>query len=137
MVEHQYLLMLSEFCVAPGPVSNVTVSSELITSSTLTLTWMEINVTNSVLLRYTVFYLPVSGPYGPFTASNRRKRQLTQPVELAMNFTTDTAGTLMDLNGSVTYSIEVAAITMANDQELIGGRSPAIQISTSEGGKEI
>ena len=36
---------------------------------------------------YTIFYLPVSGPYGPIMASNRRKRQSAQAGESTMNFT--------------------------------------------------
>ena len=51
--------------IAPGPVSDVTVRNESSTPSTLTLTWMEITLTNSMLIHYTVFYLPVRGPYGP------------------------------------------------------------------------
>ena len=64
---------------------------------------MEISLTNSDFSHYTVFYLPVRGPYGPIMASNRRKRQSAQAGELTMNFTGST-GILTDLYGAVTYS---------------------------------
>ena len=95
--------------VAPGPISDVTVSNGSVTSSTLTLTWMEISLTNSDFSHYTVFYWPVRGPYGPIMASNRRKRQSAQAGELTMNFT-GTTGTLTNLYGAVTYRIQVAAV---------------------------
>ena len=122
--------------VAPGPVSDVTVRNESITSSTLTLTWMEISLTNSEFINYTVFYLPVSDPYGPIMASNRRKRQSAQAGELTMNFT-GTTGTLTNLYGAVTYRIQVAAIATLNGQEVIGDRSAANQVDTIEGGEQI
>ena len=85
---------------------------------------------------YTVFYLPVSGPYGPIMASNRRKRQSAQAGELTMNFT-GTTGTLTNLYGAVTYRIQVAAVTTFNGQDVIGDRSVAIEMTTLEGGKKI
>ena len=120
--------------IAPGPVSDVTVRNESVTSSTLTLTWMEISLTNSNFSHYIVFYLPVRDPYGPIMASNRRKRQSAQAGELTMNFT-GTTGTLTNLYGAVTYRIQVATIVILNGQELTGDRSNAIEITTLEGGE--
>ena len=122
--------------VAPGLVSDVTISNETISSSALTLTWMEISLTNSEFSHYTVFYLPVSGPYGLIMTSNRRKRQSTQNGELTMNFT-GTTDTLTGLYGAVTYRIQVAVVAILNGQEIIGDRSAVIEITTLEGGKEI
>ena len=119
--------------VAPGPISDVTVSNGSVTSSTLTLTWMEISLTNSDFSHYTVFYWPVRGPYGPIMASNRRKRQSAQAGELTMNFT-GTTGTLTNLYGAVTYRIQVAAVVIINGQEVTGDRSTAIEMTTLEGG---
>ena len=121
---------------APHPVSDVTVLNESLTSSTLTLTWMEISLTNSNFINYTVFYLPVSGPYGPIMASNRRKRQSAQAGELTMNFT-GTTGTLTDLYGAVTYRIQMAVVATLNGQEIIGDRSDAVQVTTLEGGRNL
>ena len=83
---------------------------------------------------YRVFYLPVRGPYGDIMASNRRKRQSAQAGELTMDFN-ETTGTLNDLNGLVTYSIQVAAVTIFNDDEVIGDRSAAIEMTTLEDSK--
>ena len=105
------------------------------TSSTLTLTWMEISLTNSEFSHYTVFYLPVRGPYDPIMTSNRRKRQSTQDGELTMNFT-GTTGTLTGLYGAVTYRIQVAVVGILNGQEITGDRSDAVQVTTLEGGKQ-
>ena len=121
-------------CVAPGPVSDVTVRNESSTPSTLTLTWMEITLINSMLIHYTVFYLPVRGPYGPIMASNRRKRQSAQAGELTMNFT-GTTGTLTDLYGAVTYRIQVAAVATLNEQVVTGDRSNTIEMTTLESSK--
>ena len=52
-----------------------------------------------------------------------------------MNFT-ETSGTLTNLNGSVTYRIQVAAVTAFNGQEVIGDRSDPIERTTLEGGKQ-
>ena len=95
-------------------------------------------ITSSDFNHYTVFYLPVRGPYGPIMASNRRKKQLTQLQvgELTMNFT-GTTGTLTNLNGAVTYRVQVAAVTIFNGQEIIGDRSAAIEMTTLEGGKQL
>ena len=124
------------FYVAPRPVSDVTVRNESVTSSELTLTWMEISLADSSLTNfYTVFYLPIRGPYGPIMASNRRKRQSAQSGELNMTFT-GTTGTLTDLYGAVTYRIEVAAVIMFNEQVATGDRSAALEITTLEGGKQ-
>ena len=120
--------------VAPSPVPDVIVSNDSVTSSTFTLTWMEISLTKSIFSHYTVFYLPVRGPYGPITASNRNKRQSVQDEELTMNFT-GTTGILTDLHGAVTYRIQVAAIGIFNGQENIGDRSDPIEIITLEGGE--
>ena len=122
--------------VAPGPVSDVTVHDGSVTSSTLTLTWMEISLTNNNFSHYTVFYLPVRGPYGPIMASNRRKRQSAQAGELTMNFI-GTTGTLTNLYGAVTYRIQVAAVVILNGQEITGDRSNSIEMTTSEGGEYI
>ena len=123
--------------LAPSLISDVTIPNESVTASIVTLSWMEVNLMNSVLLRYTVFYLPVSGPYDRIMASNRRKRQSAQAGELTMDFTTGTAGTLMDLNGSVTYSIEVAAVVMLNGQVVTGDRSTTTEITTLDGGEML
>ena len=123
-------------CIAPAPVSNVSVSNEFVTSSTFTLTWMGVSLSVSNFSHYTIFYLPVRGPYGPIMASNRRKRQSTQAGELIMNFT-GTTGTLTGLYGSVTYSIQVAVVGIFNGQEVIGDRSNAIEMTTLEGGEQI
>ena len=96
---------------------------------------MEISLTNSrVFSHYTIFYLPVSGPYGPIMASNRRKRQSAQAGELTMNFT-ETIGTLTNLYGAVTYRIQVAVVGTFNGQEIIGDRSTAMEITTLESGE--
>ena len=102
---------------------------------------MEISLTNSDFSHYTVFYLPVRGPYDPIMASNRRKRQSTQAGELTMNFT-GTTGTLTDLYGAVTYRIQVAVVATLNGQtlngqEIIGDRSDAVQVTTLEGGRNL
>ena len=97
---------------------------------------METNLTNSNFSHYTVFYLPVSGPYGPIMASNRRKRQSAQAGELTMNFT-GTTGTLTNLYGAVTYRIQVAVVTTFDGQEVIGERSAAIEMTTLDGGEKI
>ena len=122
--------------LAPSLITNVTIPDDTVTSSELTLNWMTINLTNSVLMHYTVIYLPVRGPYGPIMASNRRKRQSAQPGEFTMNFI-GTTGTLMDLNGSVTYRIQVAAVVMLSGQVVTGDRSAATEVTTSIGGGKI
>ena len=125
------------FCichVALESVSDVSINNDSITSMGLTLSWMEISMTSSNFRHYRVFYLPISGPYGPIMASNRRKRQSAQPGELFMDFN-EASGTLTDLNGLVTYSIQVAAVTTFNNDEVIGDRSAAIERTTLEGGK--
>jgi len=100
----------------------------------LTINWMEPNSPNGDIVHYTVFYLPVSGPYGPIMTSNRRKRQLAQDGEFARNFI-GTSGTLTNLNGSVTYRIQVSAVALYNGYELLGNRSDAVMIATNEGSK--
>ena len=121
-------------CVDPAPVSNIIVSNDSEIFSILTLTWMEINLTTSMFSHYTVFYLPVRGPYGPIMPSNRRKRQSMQVGELTMNFN-GTTGTLTNLNGSVTYRIQMAVVVTINEQEVTGDRSDATEMTTSEGSK--
>ena len=93
-------------------------------------------MTSSNFRHYRVFYLPVRGPYGPIMVSNRKKRQLVQAGELFMDYN-EASGTLTDLNGAVTYSIQVAAVTTFNDNEVIGDRSVAIERTTLESCKEI
>ena len=97
---------------------------------------MDISMTSSNFGYYRVFYLPVKGPYGPITASNRRKRQSVQVGELFMDFN-EASGNLTDLNGAVTYSIQLAAVTTFNNDEVIGDRSAVIVRTTLEGGKQI
>ena len=111
-------------------------SNDSETFSTFVLTWMEVDLTTSMFSHYTVFYLPVRGPYDPIMASNRRKRQSAQAGELTMNFT-GTTGTLTSLNGAVTYRIQVAVVVTINGQEVTGDRSDAIEMTTSEGSEQI
>ena len=80
--------------------------------------------------------MPVRSPYGPIMASNRRKRQSAVAGEFIMDFPGNT-GTLSNLNGSVTYRIQVAAVTTYDDDEVIGDRSPSILLTTLEGRKHI
>ena len=128
--------LLILFYIAPEPVPGVTIPTRSISSSMLTINWMEPDVPNGVVSHYTVFYLPVNGPYGPIMTSNRKKRQLAQDGKFAMNFT-GTSATLTNLNGSVTYRIEVSAIALFDGIELVGDRSNAVMITTLEGGKLI
>ena len=95
----------------------------------LTINWIKPDVPTGVISHYTVFYLPVRGPYGPIMTSNTRKRQLAQDGEFAMDFT-GTSGTLDNLNGSVTYRIQVSAIALNN---IIGDQSNETVIITHEG----
>ena len=97
---------------------------------------MEISLTNSYFSHYTVFYLPIRGPYGPIMTSNRRRRQSAQAGELTMTFT-GTTGTLTNLYGAVIYRIQVAAVSTINGENITGDRSPATEIITLEGGKKI
>ena len=117
-------------------MSDVVVHDGSVTSSALTLSWMNISMTSSDFSHYTIFYWPVSGPYGPIMASNRRKRQSAQAGELTMNFT-GTTGTLTNLYGAVTYRIQVAAVTIFIGQEVIGDRSAAVEMTTLVGSKQI
>ena len=48
----------------------------------------------------------------------------------------EASGTLTNLNGAVTYNIQVAAVTTFNDDEVIGDRSAVIERTTLEGGKQ-
>lgn len=121
--------------IGPNPVSDVTISNDTISATGLTLTWMEISLTNSEFRHYTVFYLPVRGPYGPIMTSNRRKRQLTQTEE-SMSFT-GTTGTLSGLYGAVTYRIQVAVVGILNGQEITGDRSDTVQVTTLEDSKQM
>ena len=91
------------------------------------------NLANSNFSHYTVFYPPVRGPYD---ANNRRKRQSAQDREFTSNFT-NTTGTLMNLNGSVTYKIQVAAVATINGREITGDLSDATEMTTPVGGKQI
>ena len=93
-------------------------------------------MTSSNFRDYRVFYLPVRGPYGPIMVSNRRKRQSAEAGEFIMDFPGNT-GTLTNLNGSVTYRIQVAAVTTFDYDEVIGDRSAVIEMITLEGRKQI
>ena len=53
-----------------------------------------------------------------------------------MNFT-GTTGTLANLNGSVTYRIQVAVVVTIDGQEVTGDRSDANEMTTSEGGEQV
>ena len=95
-------------------------------------------VRNSEFSHYTVFYWPISGPYGPIMANNRRKRQSVQAGEFTMDFPiTTTTGTLMNLNGSVIYGIQVAAVATLNGEQITGERSVAIEMTTSVGREQM
>ena len=94
------------------------------------------NIINSDFSHYTVFYLPVKGPYDSIMASNRRKRQSAQTGELTINFN-DSTGTLTYLYRAVTYRIQIAAVVMFNGYVLNGDRSAAVEITTFEGGKQF
>ena len=118
--------------LAPDSVANVSVPDENTSASTITVNWMEADEKTGFTFSYIVFYQPVSGPYGPIVSGNRRRRQLNQ--EFAMNFT-ESPGTLTNLNGSVTYRIQVAAVACALNQKLTGNRSIAIMVNTSVGSK--
>ena len=130
------LLVVIRMYIDPGPILDVTVRNNTITSSGVLLTWMEISLTNSDLSHYTVFSLPVRDRYGPIMASNRRKRQSAQAGELTMNFN-GTTGNLTNLNGAVTYRIQVAAIAILNGEEITGDRSNATELTTLEGGEQL
>ena len=95
---------------------------------------MRISLTNSEFSHYTVFYLPVRGPYGLIMTSNRRKRQSAQTEEF-VTFTR-TTGNLTGLYGAVTYRIQVAVVGILNGQEITGDRSDAVQVTTLEGSKQ-
>ena len=120
--------------IDPGPVSNVIVHNESVTFSGLTLEWMKLSATNTIISHYTVFYLPLWSPYGSVVAIDRRDTQTAQDEELSMNFS-GTVGTLTNLHGAVTYRIQVAAVVLLNGQEVTGDRSIAINITTLEGGE--
>ncbi|XP_065910272.1 protein sidekick-2-like isoform X2 [Dysidea avara] len=115
---------------APDPVSTVTVQSRL-SSSMLTVSWMEPYVPNGVISYYIVFYLPVNNTYGAIMEGTR-KRQLVEDGEFTANFN-ESPGTLTNLNGSVTYMIQVSAVAIFNGVELIGDRSTATVGTTAEG----
>ena len=122
--------------IDPGPVSNVTVSNQPVTSSKLIIQWMPVSITSSTFRHYAVIYSPVRGPYGPIITSNRRKRQSAQAGELTMTFT-GTNGTLTNLSGAVAYRIQVAVVVLLNGQEVTGDRSAPIEMTTLEGGEQI
>ena len=69
-------------------------------------------------------------------ASNRRKRQSSQAGEFTKNFN-GTSGSLLGLNGSVIYNIQVAAVVMLNGQVVTGDRSTVTEIITLEGGEML
>ena len=97
---------------------------------------MEISLTNSEFSHYTVFYLPVRGPYGRIMTSNRRKRQSIQDGELTRNFT-GTTGILTGLYGAVTYRIQVAIVATLNGQVFTGVRSATTETTTVEGCEQV
>ena len=107
-------------------------SNDSETFSAITLTWMEVNLTTSMFSHYTIFYLPIRGPYGDIMASDGRKRQSVQAEELTMNFT-GTTGTLTNLYGAVTYRIQVAVVGIIDRLEVTGDRSDATETTTLEG----
>ena len=98
----------------------------------LTVSWMEPYVPNGVISYYIVFYLPVNNTYGAIMEGTR-KRQLVEDGEFTANFN-ESPGTLTNLNGSVTYMIQVSAVAIFNGVELIGDRSTATVGTTAEGG---
>lgn len=95
---------------------------------------MKVDEQDGYNISYRVFYQPVSGPYGPIESVSRRKRQLSE--EFTIDFT-GPSGTLTNLNGSVTYKIQVAAVARAlySYHEMIGNQSEAIMVTTLVGGK--
>ena len=114
---------------------NVSILAENVTSSTVTVNWMEVNEQTDFNISYRVFYQPVSGPYDHLVNGEKRRRQLGQELIFITDFT-DPPGTLTNLNGSVTYRIQVAAIARAqySSQKLIGDRSePPIPVNTAVG----
>lgn len=119
---------------APDPVSIVSVQSGL-SSSMLTVSWVEPYIPNGVISYYTVFYLPVNNTYGPITES-MRKRQLVEDGEFKANFN-ESPGTLANLNGSVSYMIQVSAVAVFNGVELFGDRSMTTIGTTAEGGNVL
>ena len=74
----------------------------------LTINWTEPVVPNGVIAHYTVFYLPVRGPYGAIM-------------------------TLTNLNGLVRYRIQVSAVALYNGDNLFGDRSTPDFVTTLEG----
>ena len=115
----------------PDPVINITTFKNS-ASYAFTLNWMKPNASNGIITHYTVFYLPLSDPYGPIMTDNKMRLD-EGGAEFAINFTT-TTGTLTNLNGSVTYRIQVAAVAVHDEQKLMGNRSNAVMVTTSEGG---
>ena len=106
---------------------------ENISSSAITVNWVKFDEQTGSTISYIVFYQAGSGPYGPIVSGNwRRRRQLNQ--KFTMNFT-GPPGTLTNLNGSVTYSIQVAAVACGLNEKLIGNLSMATLINTSVGSK--
>ena len=92
------------------------------------LTWIAPNVPNGVIItHYTVFYVPIRSVY-----DNKEKLERVDE-EFTLNFTKST-GKLTNLNGSVTYKIQVSAIALSNGLQLIGNRSTAVIVTTTEGG---
>ena len=119
--------------LAPDHVTNVSI---LDTSSTVTVNWAEVNEQTDFNISYRVFYQPESGPYDHLVSGDRRRRQLDQELIFRMDFM-NPPGTLTNLNGSVTYSIQVAAIVRSkySNYELIGNQSEPIEVNTSVGSK--
>ena len=108
-----------------------------ISSSALTLSWSGSSVSQGIITHYTVFYQPISGPYGPIFTEDQSDRLEERDKEFSFNTTTTTA-ILTGLNGSVTYRIQVSAVALySNGLELIGMRSTAVMVTTAEGGSYI
>ena len=129
-----YAYFKLNICIlAPDAVTNVTVPTENISSSAATVNWVKLDEQTGFTISYIVFYQPVSSPYGPIVSGNRRRRQLDQ--KFRMNFT-GPPGTLTNLNGSVMYSIQVAAVACALNEKLIGNLSMPITVNTLVGSKQ-
>lgn len=105
-----------------------------ISSSTLTLSWSGSSLSQGVITHYTVFYLPITGPYGPIFTDDQSEGLEERDNEFSFN-TTITTATLTGLDGSVTYRIQVSAVALySNGLKLIGIRSTAVMVTTAEGG---
>ena len=116
---------------APDPVLSMTTNS--ISSSTLTLSWIGSSASQGAITHYVVFYLPINGPYGPIYIDDQSEGLEERDKEFSIN-TSTTIVTLSNLNGSVTYRIQVSAVALFNGIELTGMRSTAVMVAIAEGG---